>query len=194
MKLFDSSFASLFNLSKLFLNDCSFKHTPSDVFQHLPNLVILSCTNVNNIQNLNLVNLAKLKWLRIEVNTVNTVPNVEFNQELVVLESNFFKRFNHPKIRALNLSGTNLSRFNLECLCGLPNLEFLKMNNCSIEIVKFENTGGRLFPKLKSLDLSFNKINFIESLAGLHRLESLYLSQNRFVKIEKQRFTNSFYF
>lgn len=164
---------------------------PSDVFQHLPNLVVLSCINAKNLDKLNLINLTKLKWLTIEV---SSIPSVEFNQELVVLEltrSTFINRLKHPKIRALNLSGTDLSRFNLECLCGLPNLEFLKMNDCSIEIVKFENTGGRLFSKLKSLDLSFNKINFIESLAGLHRLEKLHLSQNRIVKIEKQRFTNS---
>lgn len=167
-----SLFDDLVQLRRLFLHECNFEDTESDLLKSLVNLEVLVIESPNKSSHIRLDSLKKLKWLKLD--SLNDKPMFENlcndNLEILIIDflNNIYQEFKYyfdseseeskikkirnmklPKLKAFNLKNI-LNEFNLDWLSEAPNLINLDISKCRIRTFKC----GKLVNKIEVLNLS----------------------------------------
>ena len=185
------------NLESLSLNDNKIEEINVLQKMDLKNLKLLNLQNniIKNVKPLNDVNMPVLELLRIEGNndinpTMDEMKKVikKFKKQIIYVVKNFqdvYKKYNVKIERTttkLNLDGNSNGNEVLKdlylILPEINDITELRLADCGIDDIFILS---KLFlPKVKSIDLSFNKLIKIDALCNLrpNKLKKIFLNNN----------------
>lgn len=175
------SLQSLPSLQHLNLDNNRLKDfRPSEPCRSLQTLEISD----NELVSVDVAAFPKLQRLYLDKNRLTMIHNLDYCGDLDILslrEQANVQEFHLTlascsQIRRLYLS-ENGSILSLTPSTPLLNLQHLELAACGL--AKLPVDFARNFPNLRSLNLNFNGLKYMEPLAGIARLDKLYLAGNR---------------
>lgn len=169
---------TLTNLAELKISHNKLNNLPNGLFKKLRNLELLdlSRNHITVIHGLLFKDLVNLKTIILRQNLIEDLQ-----------DGSFYGLIN---LQSLHLEDNNLSKISKGWLYGLNSLVYLNISYNRIDQIK---SGWEYCAELEELDLSYNKLQFIEknNLENLRKLRKLHLNNNRLSFIEEGSFNNT---
>ncbi|KAF0763529.1 leucine-rich repeats and immunoglobulin-like domains protein 3 [Aphis craccivora] len=169
---------TLINLVELKISHNKLNNLPGGLFKKLKNLEFLdlSRNHITVIHGLLFMDLVNLKTIILRQNQIEDLQ-----------DGSFFGLIN---LQSLHLEDNNLSKISKGWLYGLNSLVYLNISYNRIDQIK---SGWEYCAELEELDLSYNKLQYIEksNLENLRKLQKLHLNNNRLSFIEEGSFNNT---
>ncbi|XP_025208632.1 leucine-rich repeats and immunoglobulin-like domains protein 3 isoform X2 [Melanaphis sacchari] len=171
-------FDALTNLVELKISHNKLNNLPIGLFKKLKNLELLdlSRNHITVIHGLLFMDLVNLKSMILRQNQIEDLQ-----------DGSFFGLIN---LQSLHLEDNNLSKISKGWLYGLNSLVYLNISYNRLDQIK---SGWEYCAELEELDLSYNKLQYIEksNLENLRKLQKLHLNNNRLSFIEEGSFNNT---
>lgn len=189
VNLSGSLLANMYNLRRLYLEQCDFKDLPGNSFRALINLKYLEIRTSLNTSHINLDVLPRLNWLALGNSTSHLPSFRTLTPDIRVVEIKLnspsdlqtLRNFQHNKLKVLDVQFNKFVLDDLNAwLAGFPSVRVLKMENSSSSLVKLKSIDLSHLTDLEYLFLNRNQMNSLScDWKALVNLKKLYLSSNR---------------
>ncbi|KAH8816226.1 hypothetical protein F5884DRAFT_214487 [Xylogone sp. PMI_703] len=144
----------------------------------------------NNLESIDVSQFPNLRLLYLDRNRLGRITglvhtkhmdslSMREQQEGTTIDMGFLSEA--FEIRKLFLSGNPLRAFNPPV--DFLNLQYLELANCGLESLPSEF--GQMMSNIRVLNLNFNALRDVKSLAGIVRLKKLHLAGNRLFRLRK---------
>lgn len=189
VNLSGSLLANMYNLRRLYLEQCDLKDLPGNSFRALINLRYLEIRTSLNTSHINLDVVPRLNWLALG-NSSSHLPSFRtLTSDIRIVEIKLnsasdlqtLRNFQHNKLQVLDVQFNKFVLDDLNAwLAGFPSVRVLKMENSSSSLSKLKSID---LSRLTGLEYLFLNRNQMESLScdwkALVNLKKLLLASNR---------------
>jgi hypothetical protein len=154
----------------------------------------LNCLSLqrNSLIKLNVADYPDLRYLNVDENNLTTVHGLDKLRQLDMMSMRK-QDLKHSDAQQLAIFSQRLSIRSLFLSSNIIPTLVLSHNYHSVQNLELASCGlqelpsdfGLKFPNLRTLNISFNNITDIRPLLNISRLEKLYASSNRIVRLRK---------
>ncbi|KAG5674279.1 hypothetical protein PVAND_004258 [Polypedilum vanderplanki] len=194
-QLDNEDFPVIKNLQYLFLKRNKIREISSGVFRNLAKLKVLDLDDnqLESLSSIGLKNLTQLQELMLSNNKIMSIENLPLNLVTLELRANPLRNFhesaikNLKRLKKLVLSDSRHLK-ELPSFEGCASLETLRVDHADLsQIPEALCTHS---PRLKSLELKFNKLRHVPNLKQCYELRLLNLASNKISSLHNKPFEN----